>query len=121
MPPHNLVGGSRKTTLGGQKHLLNTETPMGRGYAHKSGCSLARPSGGNSRGRRGRRMTRRAANGNEAGKGFGGFGIDLRRLRALEVELLVGLRSKVDSFIKSKAPALKEKIKTLQATIASIH
>jgi len=85
---------------------------MGRGFSHKAGCSLARPSGGVRRGKRGRMS--RSAVGN-------GFGFDLRRLKGLGVEELVTLRSKIDAMVKTKAPLLKEKIKTLQATLAAIR
>jgi len=90
---------------------------MGRGFSHKVGCSLARPSGGVRRGKRGRRRMARSAGIDMSN----GFGIDLRRLRGMEVETLVALRSKIDNFVKQKAPLLKAKIKTLQATLASIR
>ena len=94
-------------------------TKMGRGFSHKAGCSLARPAGGIRKGKRGRRrMARNAAEGGQRGNGFG---IDLRTLKGMEIEALASLKGKIDAMMKSKAPSLKQKIKTLQATLASIR
>ena len=95
-------------------------TKMGRGFAHKAGCSLARPSGGNRRGKRGRRRMARSAatGGSHAGKGFG---FDLRKLKGMEIEQLASLKDKIDAMMKSKAPSLKAKIKSLVATLARIR
>ena len=92
---------------------------MGRGFSHKAGCSLARPSGGVRVGKRGRR--RMSRNDIEGGHRGNGFGIDLRTLKGMDIETLAGLRGKIDAMMKTKTPALKEKIKTLQATLASIR
>ena len=93
-------------------------TRLGRGFAHALGCSLAR--GSQNRGKRGRRRMGRS-NSDGAGHDGNGFGLDLRRLKGMSVETLAGLRGKIDAVMKGKAPALKEKIKTLQATLASIR
>ena len=105
---------------------------MGRGFSHKSGCSLARPSGGvPKRGRKaisGRRPIagRKGKRGRKAIRGRRpkatiGNSLDLRVLKGMAVEELVKVRDSVTKFIKSKAPSIKQKIKALQDTLSSIR
>ena len=95
---------------------------LGRGFAHKAGCSLARPAGGIRKGNRRRRGGRSMAAARVQHGGAGvSIGLDLRILKGMDIEALAKLRESVNRMIKTKAPMLKNKIKSLQATLASIR
>jgi hypothetical protein len=69
------------------------------------------------KGKRGRKG--RAIGARENGSG-NGVGIDLRRLKGLDVEALVSLRGKIDSLVRIKAPTLKARIKSMQVLLSAI-